>query len=230
MAEARRLVSGGRALAVLIAAGLGALGWAAGVEPARLVERHLEVTVAQWPSDHPPMRAVFLTDLHVGAPHVGLDRLREIVGKVEAGKPDLVLLGGDYVIQGVLGGTPVPPEAIAEILGSLRPPLGMVAVLGNHDWWLDGARVSAALAARGVRVLENASLKVGDLWIAGLADDTTRKPDGHTALAAVPVGRISMGGRDRHQYPALALQRPARTGMVHLSPARLTVARRSGQV
>ena len=57
----------------------------------------------------------------------------------------------------------------------------MVAVLGNHDWWLDGNRVGAALRAAGVTVLENQALRLERggraFWIAGVADLWTREPD-----------------------------------------------------
>ena len=51
-----------------------------------------------------------------------------------AAAPDLVVLADDYVIDSVLGGTFVAPEELAPILGELRAPLGVYAVLGNHDW------------------------------------------------------------------------------------------------
>jgi hypothetical protein len=44
-----------------------------------------------------------------------------------------------------MGGRFVPPEMIASVLGRLRAPLGVYAVLGNHDRWLDGPRVIRAL-------------------------------------------------------------------------------------
>jgi predicted MPP superfamily phosphohydrolase len=102
------------------------------------------------------------------------------------------VLLGDYVIHGLVGGTFVEPEITAEVLGGLRAPGGVVAVLGNHDWWYDGFRVRAALEARGIVVLENESHRVvrdgNALWLAGLADLWTRQPDIHGTLAAIPAG------------------------------------------
>jgi predicted MPP superfamily phosphohydrolase len=77
---------------------------------------------------------------------------------------------------------------VAAELARLRAPLGVYAVLGNHDWWLDGPRITAALSGARITVLENsaAELRPG-LWIAGLADARTRHPDPVRALAGVPA-------------------------------------------
>ena len=59
------------------------------------------------------------------------------------------MLLGDYVVHGVVGGIETAPEEFAHILGGLSAPLGVYGVLGNHDWWLDGPRVSNALQSAG---------------------------------------------------------------------------------
>ena len=79
------------------------------------------------------------------------------------------------------GGTFVEPEPIAEELRALRAPLGVYAVLGNHDWWFDGGRVARALGGAGLKVLENEAVKVESsgraFWLGGVADLWTRRPD-----------------------------------------------------
>ena len=55
-----------------------------------------------------------------------------------------------------------------------------------------GERVRGALTAAGIRVLENEAVRVGrdgqELWVVGLADLWTRRPDPAGALRAVPDG------------------------------------------
>jgi predicted MPP superfamily phosphohydrolase len=101
------------------------------------------------------------------------------------------VLLGDFV-QGMGTGSEVPPEEMAAELGALRARRGVLAVLGNHDWWLDGERVRAALTTAGIRVLENEAVSVDvggqPLWVAGLADLWTRQPDLRAALSKVPRG------------------------------------------
>ncbi len=174
-------------LAVLVLAGLALATYATLVEPDRLVVRRLDFASPLWPAGRPPLRIVAIADIHAGAPHIDRGKLAEIARLANAEAPGLVLLLGDYVIHGVLGGTFMPPEEMAEALSALHARLGTVAVLGNHDWWLDGERVRRALEDQGITVLENRAVTLGDdgarFHLAGLADDTTRVPDGASALA-----------------------------------------------
>jgi hypothetical protein len=92
----------------------------------------------------------------------------------------------------VIGGRFVEPERTAAALRGLAAPLGVFAVLGNHDWWYDGDQVSRALTEAGIRVLEDTAAPVetrgGPLWIAGVSDLYTRHSDVGRALASVPEG------------------------------------------
>jgi uncharacterized protein len=170
-----------RLAAVICLAGLALGAYGVFIEPGRLVVHSITIESAAWPASQPPLRIVFLTDLHVGAPHIDLARTREIVRRTNALKPDLVLLGGDYVIDGVIGGTVIPPQPIAAALAELSAKYGVVAVLGNHDWWNGGYPIWRALEGMGITVLENQSVAIRHggktVWIAGIADNTTRRPD-----------------------------------------------------
>ena len=178
------------ALVVLLAVPLVLLGWAGVVEPRLLLVNEVEVTTAKWPADEAPLRIAVVGDLHVGSPGNGLDNLARVVASVNAERPDLVLLVGDYVIHAVLGGRFVPPEAQVADLSQLAAPLGVYAVLGNHDWWLDGPRVRRALEAAGIVVLENEAVPVPAdaprFWLAGMADDMTRTPLAEATVAQAP--------------------------------------------
>lgn len=180
---------------IAVALGLGALLmlalglWAFWLEPASLSVERISLQLPRWRAEHQSLRIAVLTDLHVGAPHMKLDKLREVVGRTNGEQPDLVLVLGDLVIDRVAGGTFVEPEAIAVELGKLRAPLGTIAVLGNHDWWNDGERITKALGAAGLTVLENEARRIErdgrSFWIAGVADLWTRRPDITRSLAGV---------------------------------------------
>jgi predicted MPP superfamily phosphohydrolase len=182
----------GCALGVTALVGLALLAWAVLVEPGRLVVRETRVASAAWPAGRPPLRIAALSDLHVGSLRNGLDRLDEIVSRTNAQRPDVIVLLGDFIHHGESKAPSVPPEAIAPRLGRLRARLGVVSVLGNHDWWLDGARVRAALEAAGIRVLDDEAVALGGapdrIWIAGVGDLWTRRADVGAALAPVPAG------------------------------------------
>jgi len=172
------------AVALLVAPFLMAI-WAFGIEPGMLVVRHPRMQLPGWKSD---LRVAVLSDLHIGSPHVGLDKLRIIVEKTNAENPALVVLLGDFVTGGPNGrraGGFVEPEATAAELKKLHAPLGVFAVLGNHDWWYDGNRVGRALTDAGIPVLENKAVRVGPIWLGGIADFWTREPDIAGTLAQV---------------------------------------------
>jgi predicted MPP superfamily phosphohydrolase len=166
--------------------------WSLFVEPARLVVQRTELELQDCPPALAGLKVALLADIHIGSPHWDLAALDELVARTNAEKPDIVMLAGDYQINGVKGGTFVPIEPIAAGLGKLRAPLGVVAVLGNHDWWNDGERSRRALTAQGIRVLENEALrfetKRGVFYAVGLADQLERHPDPVAALAPVEAG------------------------------------------
>ena len=178
-----------RVLAVLVLLGCALAAWAFVFEPDRVVVSETVLRLPGQPEVFGKIKLVVLSDIHAGAPHIKEDKLRLLVEKVNALRPDLVLMLGDFVIQDVVGGEFVEPEVIAAQLKDLRAPLGVYAVLGNHDWWLDGERVGRALTGAGVRVLENDAARIEKdgqaFWLAGLADLWTRQPDIEATLSKV---------------------------------------------
>lgn len=165
--------------------------WAGVWEPSRLLVRETDLAPTQWPTALDGLKIAQLSDLHVGAPWVGLDQLRRVVERCNAQSPDLVLLTGDYIAH-VLGGTILPPEDIAQVLEGLKAPLGVYAVLGNHDWFFDGPRVHQALAAAGIPVLEDRAVALEHrgtrFWLIGIGDYNETTHDWRTPLATVPEG------------------------------------------
>lgn len=148
--------------------------WAFWIEPGRLVVREMDLALPGWAAEHAGIRVAVLTDLHVGSPRHGVEVLGRIVRQTNALKPDVVVLLGDIVVQGVLGGRLVEPERIGRVLEHLDAPLGTYAVLGNHDWWFDAERVRRALLQHGAHVLEDSAIalewKGRNFWIGGVSD------------------------------------------------------------
>jgi predicted MPP superfamily phosphohydrolase len=180
---------------VVLAPFLAMLGWAFLVEPNRLVVRREALAIPELPA----LRVALISDLHAGARFMDGAKIRDIVDKVNAERPELILLLGDYLNNGRyndgrrhLKGGALAPEPVAKELGRLRASAGVVAVLGNHDWWFDGKRIAAELRSNGITVLENEAtpveLRSGRLWIAGIADAMTRTPEIARALSLIPEG------------------------------------------
>lgn len=181
-----------RALAVasfLLAAPLLAAAWAFFVEAASLTRR--AETYAAWTG--PVLKVAFFSDLHMGSPHIDRAYVDHLVSRINGENADLVLIGGDLPINGVLGGNWRPIEEIADALRPLRARLGVYAALGNHDWWNDGPHVRETLEAAGIRVLENQAVRLeGAFWLVGVGDAYTRHADLPKALERVPPREPSL--------------------------------------
>jgi predicted MPP superfamily phosphohydrolase len=176
----------------LLLAGVAAALWAFWLEPQRLVVNRSELRLPSWPAKLSGLRVALLADLHVGSPYWDVAALTRLVERTNAERPDLVLLAGDYQINEVIGGSFVESEPIAEQLGKLRAPLGVFAVLGNHDWWNDGERTRRAFMAQGIQVLEEQAVRVerngSAFYIVGLADQMERASNPGAALAQAAPG------------------------------------------
>jgi predicted MPP superfamily phosphohydrolase len=204
-----RAVAAGAAAAGVAAAGI---AWRAlWQEPRSERLRELELGLPAWPAALDGLRVALVSDLHAGAPHVREERIERVVAAVRDQRPDLVLLLGDYIDYDVAFGSGVVPEAVAERLGALRAPLGVAAVLGNHDWRHDGPRVRDALRDAGIPVLENDAMPAGaELWVAGVEDSRHRRPDVERALRDVPDGApVILMAHDPDLFPRV----PARVAL-----------------
>jgi predicted MPP superfamily phosphohydrolase len=176
--------------------------WGLGVraalwEPETLVVRRVEVVSAMWKGG--PLRVGVISDIHTAGPHMSPERLAGIVAQMNAEQPDIVLLLGDYV-SGSKAGVERGPAQRSEVIEGLKPlaklsaPFGVWSVLGNHDWWYDGPAIEQVLQAAGVKVLENARVRIdrpsGAFWLGGLADyeSTRAQPSYGDTLKDLPEG------------------------------------------
>lgn len=148
--------------------------WSVFIEPGKIKFKEHSIYLKGWPSNLSGFSIAFITDLHVGCLHIGLDKLKSIVEKTNALKPDLILLGGDLVIQHQIGGHPVASKEIINVLSQLRANKGLFGVLGNHDWWDNAQRILDEFEGRHMQILEDSAyyVKIGNtgFWIAGVSD------------------------------------------------------------
>jgi predicted MPP superfamily phosphohydrolase len=182
----------GWAWRTLLLLGLACAAWGFVIEPRRLVEVPHALALPGWPARCDGIRVDVVSDLHVGSPHNGVERLDAIVRRLLASDSDAVFLAGDYLIQGVALGSFVAPDTVAGHLRPLAARKPVYAVLGNHDWWDDGPRMRAALESAGVVMLENQARRVDlrgcEAWIAGIGDYWEGRPDPARAFAGIPAG------------------------------------------
>jgi predicted MPP superfamily phosphohydrolase len=95
----------------------------------------MTLPLAGWPADTPPISVALLSDIHLGNLAMDGVRLSAIVDQVNAARPDLVLIAGDFTVGHDAVGAAERAAGLESPLSRLNARLGVVAVLGNHDHW-----------------------------------------------------------------------------------------------
>lgn len=129
-----------------------------------------------FPTGIRPLHIVFASDFHMGPtthPHHILNALRQ----VDKMKPDILLLGGDFVYLDAL----YIKNFIVQMQQVVSPEIPKFAVLGNHDNHLNPQYIAEILQNAGIRMLVNRCVKLPapyefislhglDDWISGTPD------------------------------------------------------------
>ena len=137
-----------------------------GVRQANTIQTvRLELPTAKLPDGAERVRVVQMSDLHLG-PWVGRELLRQIVDKVNAAKPDIVVMTGDLADGPVEG-----HEEDAELLREIRAKDGIFAVTGNHDYYDDIDGAVGFMEEAGMRVLCNEAVEACGIIVLGVDDD-----------------------------------------------------------
>ena len=167
------------------------IGYARRVEPTWLELNRLELSIRDLSHDFHGTRIAHLTDFHYGK-HLPKGYLEHAIERAAAEKPDLIALTGDFIDRG-----PRHVKEAAKLFKGLHAPLGVYAVLGNHDFSVHNFRgvrryehlhreVADALGEHGVRVLRNEAVRhergSSGLIVAGIDDLWSRESDPAAAL------------------------------------------------
>lgn len=149
-----------------LGAGAATLVYATQIEPTWLEVTRRELVLPRLPPALEGLRIAHLSDFHLSR-IVSRHYLAACVAAAMAERPDLVLLTGDFLTR-----KPRCMANITEVLEPLSAPLGVYAVLGNHDVGLGADWVAAAVEAAGARMLRNRheclSIAGAHLWLAGI--------------------------------------------------------------
>ena len=131
----------------------------------------------------PKAKIVFVTDFHLSKLSKG--RLERIIEKVNNENPDIIISGGDYVINHNAK-ISMKMEDVAEMLSKMKNRYGIYSVLGNHDYFQDGKYIKSSLKNQNIKILENSNEKIEidgkPLYIAGISDMQTTIIDLDKAL------------------------------------------------
>ena len=148
----------------------------------RLTVLEGEIPIVGLPAACDGLTILLITDIHTGC-FLGAAAVGRAFARLGALAPDLILLGGDLTTTRV-----EELDGCTSAFRSLRAPLGVYAVLGNHDHYTgDPAGLRRRLEAAGIPVLHNRAVTLrrgsGRLVLAGIDDLIAGRPDLDAALA-----------------------------------------------
>jgi predicted MPP superfamily phosphohydrolase len=164
------------------------------LEPNRLrIVRH-DFFLPRWPERLNGFTIALLSDFHYDA-YFSVHPLRSAIPIVNALRPDLIALTGDFVTSPSIGDpqkAALAAEPCAGLLCQMAAPHGLWAVLGNHDDSTDRRHVTHALQAANIHVLANQSEAIehdgARFWLAGVHDVLSGTADLQKAVHGLPAG------------------------------------------
>lgn len=141
----------------------------------RLEITHPVLTIDLGPDAPKEVRIGLLADFHFD-PLCEDEFVARCVATLNDLHPDVIFLLGDFASH-----DPSPISALIQQLEALRPPHGIYAILGNHDYIAGEEEIVRTLDSAGLRVLRNEFLRLslpdGELAIAAMDSATYRCPD-----------------------------------------------------
>ncbi|MBD0380415.1 metallophosphoesterase [Paenibacillus sedimenti] len=148
------------------------------------VIRKYEITIPKAAGDWKQLRIAVASDIHLGS-IVGNRHLRKLVDRVNAMQPDLILLPGDVIDDDI---KPFIRYNMGRVMGELRAPLGVYAVLGNHEYI--GGHIPAfveQMKGIGIRVLMDETVHIAErLYLVGRKDKAAeRMAEGRKPLSSL---------------------------------------------
>lgn len=151
--------------------------WGRFVESEMLIVKHKDLTLPHWSKRLNNLKVVAISDLHIGLPTVGIEKLKKVVKEANNQKPDLIFLLGDLDTISIAD-SKINKKKISETLSELHSKYGVVSIMGNHDYYPDTAR--KIIKDAGIPLLDNKAITyiingqklniVGleDLWVGNL--------------------------------------------------------------
>jgi uncharacterized protein len=187
------------------------------IEPGfRLRTQYYAFTPPNW-TPGLKLRLALLADPHLAEPYMPLHRWQKIVETANMLEADAILMLGDYAVGHNFVRRKVPAVDMASASAGLKAPLGVYAIMGNHDWWADRAAQQAghgptagqkALEDAGIPVLENKAMRlIKDglpFWFSGTA-----------SVIAIYKGPRHFEGRD--DLPGTLAQITDSAPVIHLA-------------
>lgn len=168
----------------------GTVAQARWIDTERLTWTRRTLRLPGWPASQPPLRVGHLSDFHCDS-FGAVKRAWRAAEMLMTARPDIVVLSGDFITSHGEQWAEATADALA---ATARAPLGVFAVLGNHDHWTESADILARELGRvGILVLRNEPARVrgrGNLWILGVDSIATGAADAKVASLGVPEDAV----------------------------------------
>ncbi len=148
--------------------------WAFFIEPNLLIVKRITIN----DSDLQGIRVAYLSDLHLykGSKNYYLN----LVKKVNNEKPDIILLGGDYVVIKLFKHQSMNLKEITDILEKLKANYGVYMIMGNHEAFGNILKkIHNHLKGSNIKILQNTSTKLKiknkNIYLVGIGDYASHK-------------------------------------------------------
>ena len=181
---ARRVLIARVLAGVVSGAGLGLSAWSLREALGALRVAEVEVKLRNLPAALGGFKIVQISDVHIG-PLLHRAWLQEVVDRIQALQPDLIVITGDLV-----DGSVEQLRDHVEPLRQLSAPRGVFFVTGNHEYYSGADEWLAHLPSLGVRPLRNQHLEIAPgLDLAGIDDLMAHLPGHGPDLTRALAGR-----------------------------------------
>lgn len=162
------------------------------------VVRNYELTLSKKSSSLETLQVAVVSDIHLGWIN-GLKQTRLMTKMINDLNPDLVLLPGDIIDEGIDLST---ERKIPELLRTLHPELGTYAIMGNHEYISGNAdMVETYLNKAGVTVLRDEWIKFNGFYLIGRDDKSRHYYRGSSRQELYTI----MEGIEKDKLPILLL-------------------------
>ncbi len=152
--------------------------------------KKVKVTIPKLPQAMHNLKIVQISDMHIDF-NYNIGQFEKIVKKINAAKPELILMTGDFLDPPMLCN-----DHIAKIVKSMKPKFGIFAVLGNHEYYYGYKKSLECYKRLGVKLLKNEIFEFDDFQIIGFNDMQTTK------TSEADIKKI-VAKRDKNKFPII---------------------------
>lgn len=167
------------------------------------------------------IRIAQISDVHLGL-IVRAGRLKRIIARIEEARPDILVSTGDLVDGQI---NHLTKET--KLLATLHPPLGKIAITGNHEFYAGLQNALDVMEKSGFTLLRHQGMVVGTINLVGVDDPAVKSWGAGDATSE----RALLLAQPRENFTILLKHRPdIAPGSVGLFDLQLSGHTHKGQI